>query len=114
MYSKQWQQEAISARMTCGNLMEVGGGQGSGKGALFMSSFELGQMLRIAGDVSLLVLADRKQLLHLHIIGLAANYRIGTAKIIKMEIDCVGETSIIKEVNEIIPFSQTFNIILQE
>ena len=72
----------------------------------------IAEMLRIAGDVSLLVLADRKQLLHLHIIGLAANYKTGTVKIIKMEIDCIGETSIIKEVNEVVPFSEAFNIML--
>ena len=37
--AKQWIDagERIASEMTCGNLMEMGGGQSSGKDALYMS-----------------------------------------------------------------------------
>lgn len=49
-----------------------------------------------AADLSLHVPADRKQISQLCIIGLAANYKDGLAKSIRMEIDYLDETSIVK------------------
>ena len=37
-----WGSEASVAGQSCGSMMEVGGGTGSGKGSLFMSTFEFG------------------------------------------------------------------------
>ena len=41
----RWGQESVTNATSCGTFLEVGGGQGSGKGALFISPFELGPFL---------------------------------------------------------------------
>ena len=37
-----WHREAAARQMTCGSMVEVGGGAGSGKGSMFMSAFQIG------------------------------------------------------------------------
>ena len=71
--------------------------------------YSIVEMLRIAGDVSLLVLADRKQLHKLCIVGIATDYKTSKAKMIKMDIDCLEETLIIKQSTEGIPFNEALN-----
>lgn len=39
--TRAWQQSAITAGFMCGTFVEAERGQGSGKGALFLSPFEL-------------------------------------------------------------------------
>ena len=41
----EWGRQAAAAGMTCGSMVEVGGGQGSGRGSLFMCTIELGPFL---------------------------------------------------------------------
>ena len=40
--TKMWGHQAVGANRSCGSMLEVGGGSGSGKGALLMSAFEFG------------------------------------------------------------------------
>ena len=40
-----WHREVAARRMTCGSMVEVGGGAGSGKGSLFMSVFQIGPFI---------------------------------------------------------------------
>ena len=40
--TRTWVQQAFNAETLCGDFLEVWGGQGSGKGTLFMSPFKLG------------------------------------------------------------------------
>ena len=61
------------------------------------------EMLRIAGDIALMVLTDRKQLNQIFISAIAANYSTGKAKLVKMELDCIEETSIVNQSIETIP-----------
>lgn len=53
-----------------------------------------------------------KQLHQLCIVGIAADYKTSKAKMIKMDIDCLEETSIIKQSNEAILFSEALNSML--
>ena len=69
-------------------------------------------MLRIPGDISLLVLIDRKQLNQIFISGVAADYSTGEARLVKMELDCIEETSIVNQSIETIPFHEALNIML--
>ena len=71
-------------------------------------------MLRIAGDISLLVLTDRKQLNQILISGIAADYSTGKAGLVKMELDCIEETAIVKQSIETIPFHEALNVMLNE
>ena len=43
--TRGWQQNSITAGLSCRSFVEAGGGQGSGKGTLFLSPFELGPFL---------------------------------------------------------------------
>ena len=43
--TRTWHQSATTAGLYCGNFLEARGGQESGKGALFLSAFELGPFL---------------------------------------------------------------------
>ena len=40
--SKAWGLQAVGARLSCGSMLEVGGGVGSGKGSLLMAAYAFG------------------------------------------------------------------------
>ena len=70
------------------------------------------EMIRIAGDVALLVLTENKQLHQIMICGVAADYKSGGAMLIKMELDCVEETLQIKQSIDTIPFYEALNAMM--
>ena len=70
------------------------------------------EMIRIAGDVALLVLTENKQLHQIMICGVAADYKSGDAMLIKMELDCVEETLQIKQSIDTIPFYKALNAMM--
>ena len=69
-------------------------------------------MIRIADDVALLVLTDNKQLHQITTSGIAADYSSGDVMLITMELDCLEETSLIKQSIDTIPFHNTLNALL--
>ena len=72
----------------------------------------IAEMIRTAGDLLLAVLADKKQIRCITIAGLAANYGTGQAKLVKLVINCVEETSEVKQSQEVVPFCTALNIVL--
>ena len=72
----------------------------------------IAEMLRTAGDVLLAVLADKKLIRCVTIVGLAASYKTGDAKLVRLTLDCINETAEVVQSRESIPFCEALNIVL--
>ena len=71
-------------------------------------------MLRTAGDILLAVLADKKLIRCVTIVGLAASYKTDDAKLVRLTLDCIDETAEVVQSRsrESIPFCEALNIVL--
>ena len=69
-------------------------------------------MLRTAGDMLLAVLADKKLIRCVTFLGLAASYKTGHAKLVKLILNCIDETAEIVQSRESIPFCEALNVVL--
>ena len=72
----------------------------------------IAEMLKLAGDVVLAVLADKKQISNVMIFGLAASYKKSDAKLVKLTLSWTDETSEVIQSIESLPFCEALNIIL--
>ena len=70
------------------------------------------EMLWIAGDVALLVLMDNKQLCEIMVVGLSADYKTADAMLMKMQINCLEESFLVKQSCDTMPFHQGLNALM--
>ena len=72
----------------------------------------IAEMLRTAGDILLAVLADKRLIRSVTIVGLAASYKTADAKLVKLGLNCIDETAEVVQSRESIPFCEALNIVL--
>ena len=114
-------------KIRCGVVVSVSSGDGEsynvkeGNAAAGVVEFKnnsyaidetIAEMIKTAGDLALSVLASKKQILTIIITGIAANYKTQEAKLIKITVSLVEETSKIVQSREVISLCDALNTML--
>ena len=82
------------------------------KNSSFAIDHTIAKMIKTAGDLALSVLASKKQINTIFITGIAANYKAQEAKLIKVTVNLIEETSEIVQSRDVMPLCSALNVML--